>query len=112
MSVRFYLDEDVQVFLAEALRTRGIDAVHVYEAKCGGQSDGAQLAFAAADRRCLVTYNKRDFVVLSRTSAEGQRPHFGIVAAVWRPVGDVLRALVAVAESCSEDDLRDQLLYV
>ena len=32
MIVRYDLDEDVQVFLAEALRTRDVDTVHAYEA--------------------------------------------------------------------------------
>lgn len=55
MNARFYLDEDVQMFLSEALRARGVDALHVYEAGRGGGADGAQLAFAAAQGRCIVT---------------------------------------------------------
>lgn len=112
MTARFYLDEDVQVGLAEALRARGIDAVHVYEAGQGGGSDETQLAFAAEERRCLVTYNKRDCVILARMWAEARTSHSGIIAAVRRPVGDVLREIVAVAEAHSADDLRDRLLYI
>ncbi len=67
MTARFYLDEDVQLGLAEALRARDIDAVHVYETGRGGGSDEAPLAFATEERRCFVTYNKRDFVILARS---------------------------------------------
>lgn len=58
MTVRFYLDEDVQVFLAEVLRARGVDALHAYEAGRGGDGDDVQFAFAAAEGRCIVMYNR------------------------------------------------------
>lgn len=111
MSARLYLDEDVQVFLAQALRARGVDAVHVYEVGRGGEADGAQLAFAAAQGRCMVTYNRGDFVVLARQYAESGTPHAGVVVAVRRSPGDVLRALVALAAVHTGEALRDQLFF-
>lgn len=112
MTARFYLDEDVQTFLAEALRARGVDALHTYEASQGGRADDEQLAFAAAEGRCLVTYNRGDFVRLVRQFAAAGSPHAGVVVAVRRAPGDVLRALVAVAAAHTDETLRDQLLYV
>jgi predicted nuclease of predicted toxin-antitoxin system len=40
------LDEDVRVLLADILRQRGYDAVHVLEVGRGGKSDPEQLAYA------------------------------------------------------------------
>lgn len=111
MIVRFYLDEDVQVFLAEALRARGVDALHAYEAGRGGEADTAQLAFAATQGRCIVTYNRGDFVVLARQYAEAGMTHAGVVVAIRRPPGDVLRALVALAAAHTGETLRDQLFF-
>ncbi len=112
MSVRFFLDEDVQVFLGEALRARGVDALHTYEAGRGGEPDEAQLAFATGKGWCLVTYNRRDFVAIARRFAEGGHRHAGIIVAVRRAPGDVLRALVALAAAHTGETIRDQLLYV
>lgn len=45
------LDEDVRVLLAEILRQRGYDALHVLEANRGGKSDPEQLAYAVRESR-------------------------------------------------------------
>ncbi len=111
MIVRFYLDEDVQVFLAEALRVRGVDTLHVYEAGHGGQDDDAQLAFAAAEGRCIVSYNRGDFVRLVRQYADAGLPHAGVVVAVRRTPGDVLRSLVAISAAHTAESLKSRLLF-
>jgi hypothetical protein len=56
-----YLDEHVQLALAEALRARGVDILTTQEAKNIGLDDAGQLAFAAengAPRAKPVVPNK------------------------------------------------------
>src|SRR5262245_48246845 len=60
---------------ADRLRRRNIDTLAVKErADLSGLSDRELLAFAAADRRVLVTENIADFAVLARSEE-----HVGIV---------------------------------
>ena len=48
---KLYLDEDVRLLLAEILRQRGYDAIHVIEVNRQGKSDEEQMAFAIKDQR-------------------------------------------------------------
>jgi hypothetical protein len=77
--VRFYLDEDISPAVVVALRRLGIDALDAHRAGNLGLSSEAQLAFAARQRRCLVTGNARDFVSLGRRAVLEGRPHAGLV---------------------------------
>ena len=49
--------------LADALRRRGHDAVHVREVERLGLNDESQLEYASRQRRCFVTFNVGEFVV-------------------------------------------------
>jgi len=63
MKIKLFLDEDVQVALAQALRKRGYDVVHAQELNFKGKSDSAQLRYAVKQKRCLLSYNVKDFVL-------------------------------------------------
>lgn len=74
-----YLDECVDVYLAEALRTRGFIAITAQEAAFRGATDVEQLAFAAARGLVLITHNGSDFRRLHRQYQVGGWFHSGIV---------------------------------
>jgi predicted nuclease of predicted toxin-antitoxin system len=102
--VRFLLDEDISQRVAEGLRRRDVDAVSVHEAGRSGRriSDEEQLAYATAEGRAIVTYNRQDFQALDDAWRRVGRDHAGIL---WcaesiiprRAIGDLIRALEAVA---------------
>jgi predicted nuclease of predicted toxin-antitoxin system len=100
--VRFYLDEDLSPRIAVALRARGVDAASAHEVGNQSLTDRQQLAFAARQRRCLVTGNTRDFVRLAKEAVLNGDPHAGIVLCPSRPqatdVGAIARALIRLAE--------------
>jgi hypothetical protein len=77
--VRLYLDEMISPDVAAGLRDRGHDAVSAAECGMLGASDAAQLARAIHERRALVTYNVRDFVLLARAATMAGREHWGLV---------------------------------
>ena len=68
MKPRILLDEDTHLALAEALRQRGFDAVHIQEIGRKGCSDPEQLDFAVQNERCIVSFNRKDFVALHKTN--------------------------------------------
>jgi predicted nuclease of predicted toxin-antitoxin system len=77
--MRLYLDEDVPVAVAEAVRRHKVDVVTTREAGNEHASDRAQLAFATEEGRCILTRNIRDFTELAAETLQQQRPHAGII---------------------------------
>jgi hypothetical protein len=52
-----YTDEDVANLVAILLRSRGWDILTTIEAGMSGYSDDEQLAYAASENRCILTYS-------------------------------------------------------
>ncbi|MFQ5796533.1 MAG: DUF5615 family PIN-like protein [Candidatus Bipolaricaulia bacterium] len=63
--MKLYLDEDLSQRVAAALRARGHDVVASHEVGNDGLSDEDQLSYAAQNGRHLVTYNRRDYLMLA-----------------------------------------------
>ncbi|HEU4456266.1 MAG TPA: DUF5615 family PIN-like protein [Longimicrobium sp.] len=94
---RFYLDEDVPRLAAEIGRELGLDVISVSEAGRLGQPDGEQMAAAAADRRILVTYNRNDFLAITRDAFAAGQPHAGVLILTYRLQRDAARIAHAIA---------------
>ena len=77
--MKLYLDEDVPMAIATALRRAKVDVLTTEEAGNRQASDAEQLAFAAKHGRSMVTRNVKDFVELAERAVHQQRPHAGIV---------------------------------
>jgi Domain of unknown function (DUF5615) len=84
--VRYYLDEDLNPILAVITRTLGVDIISAHECAARGLDDHDQLARAAAERRCLVTFNRNDYLVDTRAAFDMGAPHCGvlIIPPQWR----------------------------
>ena len=99
---RFYLDEDLPHEIARLARDLGLDVTSSHEVGNNGRTDPEQLAYAAAEGRCLVTGNCRDFDRYTREFYAAKRPHHGVlcVPASWkrRDYVRIARSLVAFAE--------------
>lgn len=72
--LRFYLDENIPIAIADQLRSRGIDVVTVRDLGLLGDEDDNHLQRATASGRVLCTHDS-DFVKLA---SEGVN-HAGIV---------------------------------
>jgi predicted nuclease of predicted toxin-antitoxin system len=115
MSLRFFLDEDMNPQVAAGLRVRGIDAVAAHEVGRANQriADDDQLRYATAEGRVLVTYNRADFQMLDSQWRQAGRTHAGIL---WcreriiprRAIGALISALEAVGRD--RDSLEDLCL--
>lgn len=79
MSVRLYLDEDVDVRLALLLRAKSHDCLTTLDANRLADDDEAQLAFAATEGRILLTHNREDFAALAVAWHQTGRSHAGIL---------------------------------
>jgi hypothetical protein len=99
--MKYYLDEDLSPDIAAAGRARGIDVISAHECGARGLSDEAQLAKAASEGRCLVTFNRDDFLHLTRQAFDALRPHCGVLIVPphlrYDQYGAIAEALVAHA---------------
>lgn len=77
--MRVYLDENLSPRVAQILRAHGIAAISAYEVGNVGLDDGAQLRYATAAGRAIVTGNVEDFVALDRAAIAANAAHAGIL---------------------------------
>ena len=77
--MKFYLDANLSRRIAERLRQKGWDAVGAQEVGNLEISDAAQLAYATAEGRALITKDIGHFIKLSRDAVASQKPHAGII---------------------------------
>ena len=99
--MKFYLDEDLSPKIAEILRRGGIDALSAHEAGMCESSDQSQLAFAAIQKRCLVTRNRDDFIRLTVRFFNDQRPHCGILIIPYTLRGDQFTRIASLIKKFS-----------
>ncbi len=106
---RLYADEDFDLRVVIELRRLGHDVSTAQEAGQGNRRtrDAEVLAFAVSQGRAVLTFNRRHFITLHRSTGS----HHGIL--VYTRDVDVL-ALASRIEQALLDfpDLRDQLLRI
>lgn len=112
MRVRLYLDEDVDVALAAALRRRGIDVLTTQEAGNVQQRDGDQLAFAAQVGRAFFTHNVRDFARLHNEMMREERAHAGIIVSDQLLLGVLLRRLSKLCFHLTQEEMANRLEFL
>lgn len=110
--IELYIDEDVDVLVAELLRARGFDALTTRDAHHLHATDEEQLAFAAAEQRALLTHNRADFEALHQTYMDSGRHHTGILIAVRHPAYEIMRRLLLILNSVTADEMQDQVRYL
>ena len=111
-AIRFLMDEDVYGAVAPALRQAQIDALSTTEAGRGGESDESQLDWASNEHRALFTFNVGHFAGLHAVRIAEGRHHAGIIVSSQRPIGDVVRRLVHLANALEAEAMRDRLEFL
>lgn len=76
--IRFYSNENLAIDLVEVIRHLGYDVLTSYEAQQANQRipDDEVLRYATSNSRCVLTFNRGDFLMLHRSQVD----HCGIVA--------------------------------
>jgi hypothetical protein len=108
-NVRFYLDENMPVAVAEQLQRRGIDAVTVRDLELLGESDINHLIRATTEGRVLCTHDV-DYLDMAFAGVE----HAGIIFGqqARHGVGDWVRFLELVHGVYTSEDMKNRLEYV
>ncbi len=74
--IELYLDEDVDVLIADLVRARGFVATTTQEAGQIHNSDIVQLAYAASQRKTFLTHNRADFEALAHEYFSAGQMHW------------------------------------
>lgn len=110
--IDLYLDEDVDVLIADLLHAYGFDALTTRDAGNLRGSDSKQLAFAIGQKRTLLTHNRADFEELAQEYFEAGREHRGIICAVRRPPREITRRLLTIIEHVTAEEMENKIRYI
>ena len=110
--IELYLDEDVDVFIADLVRARGFKAITTQEAGQIGKGDEEQLAYSVSLQNTFFTHNRDDFEKLAEEYFEAGKEHHGIIIAVRRQPYEIVRRLLAVLNNVTADEMKNQLRYM
>lgn len=105
--VRLYIDADISYKLAQALRSRGFDAMAAHEVGMAEASDDEQMAYAAAEGRTVLTCNAQDFTPIFRDYWHNGRDHSGIIVTQQLSFGEMLRRVTQFLDAVTADEMRN-----
>ncbi len=109
---KLFLDEDIHTVLGSILRKRGFDAEHAQELQRKGRSDAEQLSYSAEQKRCLISFNIKDYVRLHNQYVNRGLEHWGIILSKRIPIGETLSRLLTVFRHDSQDSLKNRFLFL
>lgn len=112
MKIKLFLDEDVHAGLAHALRQRGYDVVHGQELELKGRSDTQQLLAASRRRRCLFSFNVKDFVILHNAYVQTGKHHWGIIVSKQLPFTETMSRIMKFLQNTDDERMRSHLEFL
>jgi predicted nuclease of predicted toxin-antitoxin system len=110
--IELYLDEDVDVLIAQLLRARGFVVVTTREAGQLRNSDAEQLAYAVRQHKILLTHNRVDFEALAQTYFTAGQPHDGIIVAVRRSPREITQRLLRILNAVTAEEMQNHVRYI
>ncbi len=110
--IRLYLDEMIPVVLAAVLCQYGYDVLTAKEANMCGKSDEDQLAFAVSNRRAIITFNIKDFVLLHQSWLSEGKEHFGIIVSPEMRISKLIHICLRLLGRTESKDLINQLRFL
>ncbi|NJS10088.1 MAG: DUF5615 family PIN-like protein [Microcoleus sp. CSU_2_2] len=107
--IKFHLDENITIAIANGLRRRRIDITTTPEQGTIGQSDEQQLAFALSQKRVIFTQDT-DFLRLHHAGLS----HASIVYCpqTSKSIGEILQGLVLIWEVLNAEEMNNRLEYL
>ncbi len=110
--IKFYLDEDVDILIAELISSQKFQAISTNEVGRKGKSDPQQLEYAVSRNYTIVTHNRIDFEQLAQVYFFGNQTHYGIVIAVQRSPHEIAERLLKILNDYTADEMTNQIIYI
>jgi len=110
--IKLYLDEDVDVLVAELIRSQGFHAITTSEVRRKGEDEPQQLEYAVSRQCAIVTHNRVDFEMLAQQYFADGLTHYGIVIAVQRLPHKITELLLNILNDFTADEMINQIIYI
>ena len=110
--IELYLDEDVDVLIADLLKSYGFSALTTRDAGQLRNSDEDQLAYATVQQKALLTHNRVHFEALAKSYFEQGKTHWGIIIAVRRSSYEIVQRLLGILNQVTADEMKNQIRYI
>ena len=110
--IELYLDEDVDVVVADLLCARGFAAHTTQEANQIGGADEQQLQYATEQGKTFLTHNRVHFEALIQRWFQEGRSHHGVIIASRRPPHEIVRRLLLILDEVSAEEMQNQVRYI
>jgi hypothetical protein len=110
--IALYLDEDVDVWIADLRRARGFMITTTQEAGQVQNSDAAQLTYAVSQQCALLTDNRVHFEALAQMYFASSQTHYGIIIAGRRPPYEITRRLLRILNQVTAEEMQNQVRYL
>ncbi len=75
-------------------------------------SDERQLDYACQEERAVLTFNISDYTKLHQEYLEAQRTHYGIILSTEVPIHILIHRLLRLLNSLSEEELKNQVIWL
>jgi len=113
VTIAFFLDHNVPITIANQLRHRRIDVVTAFEQGTSAWDDESLLRYSWEQSRCFVTLDT-DFLKITSDWLENGIEFSGVVFIHQRvtSLGEIVEDLNLIAETFTQDELRNQIFYV
>lgn len=115
LGIRLYLDEDVDVDLAVALKKDTYDVVTCLGEGNANQrkSDEWQLEYATNAGRAILVYNAADYIAINDDWWAQNKPHCGILIAVARwHIGDLIHRTRTFLDTFAPHEITSQVRHL
>jgi len=77
-----------------------------------GRSDLDQLLFAIEQKRCFVTFNVKDFVILHNEQVKTQQEHWGIIVSKQVPFRGTMSRLLNLLQRYRKEEMKNRLEFL
>lgn len=110
--VELYLDEDVDVLVADLLNAYGFSALTTRDANQLQNTDSDQLLYAVQHQKTFLTHNRVDFETLAKSYFEQNQSHWGLIIAVRRSPYEIVQRLLNILNQITADEMKNQIRYI
>jgi predicted nuclease of predicted toxin-antitoxin system len=110
--IEIYLDEDVNVLIANLIRSRGFVVKTTQEAGNLGKTDAEQFEFAKSQKFVLLTHNRVDFERIAQEHFESNKTHYGLIIAARHSPQEIVQRLLKILNTFTADEMINQIRYI
>lgn len=111
--LKIYIDENVDVRIAEGLRKRGIKAFSAIEKGAIGVSDMEHFRYAS-DMQAVIFTHDHHFLKIAKSLTKEGKDHWGVIFVEMNKlsIGECIKRLALYADVLSAEEMKNQIEFL